>query len=181
MKSVGSVFGLLMGVEKDDTGAANTVRVAENLRILTLTLSYQIAELNYDRLSAEAIRDPDGTVRIASLEMIAPEAHLVGVGRIGHRDGLTLSQQPLAVEATLAVKGALAAQMKAAGLLSARKDWLGYSELAAPLRFGGTLARIDRSAWHDLARGGSQPGGGEKIAGGASGRAAEALPPAAAR
>jgi hypothetical protein len=103
--------------------------------------------------------------------MTAPDEHVKGSGMITYVKGLSISEEPLSVELQLGVRDVLTKLLSTAGLLSTGKDSLGYSLLRDPVRFGGTLAHIDGSQWHDLlAKAAAQKPPAEKKDAGASAR-----------
>jgi hypothetical protein len=110
----------------------------------------QVAEIGYDKISVTAIRGSDRSIRLVDLEMTAPDVHLKGTGKIAYVKGLAVSEEPLDVELQLGVRDVLTKKLATAGLLSPAKDALGYSLLNKPVRFTGTLDRVDASQWHDL-------------------------------
>jgi hypothetical protein len=110
----------------------------------------QVAEIGYDKISVTAIRGSDRSIRLVDLEMTASDVHLKGTGKIAYVKGLAVSEEPLSVELQLGVRDVLTKQLATAGLLSPAKDALGYSLLNQPVRFAGTLDRVDSSQWHDL-------------------------------
>jgi hypothetical protein len=141
---VGSVLGI-KGRSLDP--AKNKVSKAADA---VISFTNQVSEIEYDKVAVTAVRGPDRTIRLVSLEMTAPDAHLKGTGQITYAKGLPVSQEPLSVEMRLGVRDVSAKLLKSVGLLSADKDELGYPLLSQPVRFAGSLARIDDKAWHDL-------------------------------
>jgi hypothetical protein len=61
-----------------------------------------------------------------------------------------LRAQPLSVDLELWGRGGVAKLLSAAGLLSDRKDALGYTALNQAVHLGGTPEKIDKQQWHDL-------------------------------
>jgi hypothetical protein len=115
-----------------------------------INFTNQVAEIGYDRIAVTAIRGSDRSIRLAKLEMTSPDAHLKGTGTISYVRGVPVSMEPLSVELQLGVHDQLATLLSTVGLLSPGKDELGFSLLREPVRFGGTLDRIDDKPWHDL-------------------------------
>jgi hypothetical protein len=131
-----------------------------------INFTNQVAEIGYDKITVTAVRGADRTIRLSNLEMTASDEHLSGSGVITYVKGLPISEEPLSVELKLGVHDVLIKLLATAGLLSNEKDSLGYSLLRDPIRFGGTLARIDDGQWHDLlARAATQKPPGDKKAG----------------
>jgi hypothetical protein len=130
-----------------------------------LDFADQLSEFNYDQFTITARRGYDRSLHLVKWEVIADNEHLVGTGAITYVEGLPLSQQPLSLDFHLGTRGGIADLMATAGLLSQQKDSLGYALLNQPIHFGGTLERIDASAWHDLlARAATQKPAGTKSA-----------------
>ena len=115
-----------------------------------LNFTNQVSEIGFDKVTVTAVRGPDRTIRLADLEMIAPDEHLKGTGQITYARGLTVSQEPLTLALRLGVKDVAAKLLSSVGLLSKEKDALGYPLLGQPVRFGGSLVHIDDKEWHDL-------------------------------
>jgi len=82
--------------------------------------------------------------------MTAPDERLTGSGQITFVKGLSLRAQPFSVDLQFWAHGGIAKLLSSAGLLSTRKDELGYALLNQPIHLGGTLEHIDKSRWHDL-------------------------------
>jgi hypothetical protein len=145
---VGSAVGSLFGAERaTDKAGANPV--SSNAEAV-LDFTYAVAEIGYDGITVTAVREPDGSFQLTDLTLTAPEVRLNGSGRIGYAKGLALRDRPLRLDLALGVRGDTAGLLLKAGLLSTDKDGLGYSMLAAPLHFGGSLGNFDASQWHDL-------------------------------
>lgn len=145
----GSVSGVgrLFSVDKRrSSGDRSLTKTAQAV----LNFSYDVAELGYSQARVTAICDADGTWRLADIAMTTPDLVLTGTGRLGVVPGLALEEQPLKAEVQIGLRGPLAARLVETGLLSARKDGEGYTALCSPVRFGGTMKRLDGKGWHDL-------------------------------
>lgn len=157
------LVGVLFGVKKD-FGGEGGVAVNKTAQAV-LDFADQLSEFNYDQFTITARRGYDRSLHLVKWEVIADNEHLVGTGAITYVEGLPLSQQPLSLDFHLGTRGGIADLMATAGLLSQQKDSLGYALLNQPIHFGGTLERIDASAWHDLlARAATQKPAGTKSA-----------------
>jgi hypothetical protein len=145
---VGNFVGSILGIKGHtiDPGKNKIAKTADAV----INFTNQVGEIGYDKITITAIRGSDRTIRLANLEMTAPDEHLKGSGQITYVKGLPISAEPLSVEFQLGVRDVLIKLLKTAGLLSPEKDSLGYSLLARPVRFGGTLAHVDDKQWHDL-------------------------------
>ncbi len=145
---VGNFVGSMLGIKGHSIDPAKN-KVGK-IPEAVINISNQVAEIGYDKIAVTAIRGSDRTIRLSNLEMTAPDEHLSGSGVITYVKGVALSGEPLSVELRLGVRDVLANLAATSGLLSPAKDSLGYSLLSDPIRFGGTLAHIDDSQWHDL-------------------------------
>ena len=144
--SVGSAVSALFGHK---TGPGNVKLSAKTNAVLNF--SYDVAEIGFDQFSATALRDGDGAVEIRDISIHGSHAHLTGSGRI--EAGPTtagFAERPLSLTLTLAVDGISAQRLAAAGLLAPAKDPAGFAVLREPIHIGGTLHRIDNTAWRDL-------------------------------
>jgi len=149
VKTAGSfLVGVVFGVKKDFSNAG-TNKVSKTTEAV-LNFADQVSEFNYDQIAVTAIRGYDRTLHLVKMEMTAADEHLTGSGQITYVEGLPLSAQPLHVDLQLGVRNGMADLLSTSGLLSSHKDELGYTLLNQPIRFGGTLAHIDPSAWRDL-------------------------------
>ena len=166
LDTVGSVVGTVFGVKKGSLGSGKSTLSKNTDAVLNFT--YQVAEIGYDQVSVTAIRGSDGNIRLADVEMTAPDEHLKGSGLIGHVKGQPLFKQPLTLELRLGTRGKVSDLLATAGLLSPEKDALGYALLEQPIRFGGTLEHIDGSQWNEmLVRAATRkPDAGKKAQGG---------------
>jgi hypothetical protein len=115
-----------------------------------LEFTTEITEIGYDQFHLTARRDPDGTLRLEDIAVTSPDSRLTGTGRIDYVAGRPLRARPLHLDLQFGAKAQLAELLAHAALLTGRKDELGYSLLAQPVIFGGTLAQVDVTAWHDL-------------------------------
>jgi hypothetical protein len=149
LDTVGNFVGnVLLGIKGHSIDPSkNKVNKREEA---VLNFTNQVAEIEYDKVAVTAVRGPDRTIRLVSLEMTAPDEHLRGTGQITYARGLPFSQEPLSVELSLGVRDVAAKLLSSVGLLSPDKDELGYPLLNQPIRFAGSLAHIDDKAWHDL-------------------------------
>jgi hypothetical protein len=148
LATVGSVVGAAVGTKRNvlDTGKTTLSPATEAI----LDLTYQVAEIGYDSADITAVEGTDGVIHLVKLEMVSPEVRLQGTGRIGGESGIPLAEQALGVDLRLGAQGKTADLLAKAGLLSARKDELGYSIFAQAIHIGGTLAHVDAGEWNDL-------------------------------
>lgn len=148
LATVGSVVGAAVGTRRNVLDSGRTKLSPETEAALDLT--YEVAEIGYDSLTISAFQGSDGVIHLAGMDMVSPEVRLEGTGRIAGARGLALSDQALSADLQLGAKGKAAELLGKAGLLSSRKDDLGYSELSQGVHFGGTLAHLDTGPWSDL-------------------------------
>ena len=144
----GALVGALFGIRKGaiDTGMNPLSQATQAV----LDFSYQTPEIRYDHCTLTATRTADGPLRLTAIAITAPNEHLTGTGEIGNLPGRPLRAQPLSLDLTLGFKGRSAQLLTTARLLSAEKNEQGYAVLRQPIRFGGSLEKIDSSAWRDL-------------------------------
>ncbi len=145
----GSVSGVgrLFSVDKRrSSGDRSLPKTAQ----LVLNFSYDVAELGYSQARVTAVREADRTWRLTDIAVTTPDLILTGTGRLGAVPDLPLEEQPLEADLQVGLRGPLAARLAETGLLSARKDGEGYILLVSPVRFGGTMKRLDGKGWHDL-------------------------------
>jgi hypothetical protein len=142
--TVGSIFG--SKPKERDTGSNPVNKNAESI----LDFTYAASEIGYDDLTVTAMLGADRTIHLTNLAITAPEERVTGSGEINYVEGLPLRQRPLSLDLVLSVRGDTGNLLSNAGLLSETKDDLGYKALVQPLHFGGTLAHLDASQWHEL-------------------------------
>ncbi len=144
----GALVGALFGIRKGaiDPGMNPLSQATQAV----LDFSYQTPEIRYDHCTLTATRTADGPLRLTDIAITTPNEHLTGTGEIGNLPGRPLRAQPLSLDLTLGFKGRSAQLLTTAGLLSAEKNEQGYAVLRQPIRFGGSLEKIDPSAWRDL-------------------------------
>jgi hypothetical protein len=163
--SVGSAVGNFLEIKPkaDGIGGKNYVSpVAEAVMVFTT----EVAEIGYDHADVTAVRGADQRVRITAFNLTSADEHLTGTGEISPLPGRPLSARPLVFDLQFGARGQLAELLAKAGLMSTRKDALGYGLLVQPVRLGGTLQQIDVTAWHDLlAQAATRPGPGAKKGG----------------
>lgn len=149
LDTVGNFVGsVLLGIKGHSIDPSKN-KVSKSAEAV-LSFTNQVSEIEYDRVAVTAVRGPDRTIRLVSLEMTAPDEHLKGTGQIAYAKGLPVSQEPLSVELRLGVRDVAAKLLTQVGLLSTGKDELGFPLLNQPVRFGGSLSHIDDKQWHDL-------------------------------
>jgi len=142
---VGSLVGKLFAL-KSEPREKKVSKTVENV----LDLSSQLAEIEYESCTLTVVRSPDGAIRLAALEVVAPDTRLTGTGEIAGGKGPAYFAQPLKLDLTVGARGHTAEMFGKAGLLSAKKDGQGYSNLNQTLHFGGSLEHLDQTMWHDL-------------------------------
>jgi hypothetical protein len=142
---VGSLFGKLLAI-KEVPKEKKVSKAVESV----LDLSSVLAEIEYDSCTLTVVRSPDGGIRLTAIEITAPDSRLTGSGEIAGGHGAGYFAQPLKLDLTLGVRGRTGEMAEKTGLLSQQKDRLGYSLLASPLHFTGSLERLDQTMWHDL-------------------------------
>jgi hypothetical protein len=162
--TVGHAVGSVFGIRKESIGSAGSPLSKSADAVLNFT--YQVSEIGCDEITVRATRGTDGTVRLADIEMTSPDEHLKGSGQITYVKGVPLFKQPLRLELEFGARGKVAELLSTAGLLSSRKDSLGYAMLNEPILFGGTLEYIDESRWYELLVKAAtrKPSGGKKPA-----------------
>lgn len=145
--SVGHAVGSFLEMKRTANADKNPISPSAEA---VLDFTTEIAEIGYDQIRVTARRDARGTLQLSDLALTAPDARLTGSGRIDAAAGSPIWSRPLSLDLQFGARDQTAELLAHAGLLSGRKDDLGYSLLAEPVHFGGTLAQIDIRAWHDL-------------------------------
>ncbi len=148
LATVGSVVGSVMGARRNVLDSGKTKLSPTTEAVLDLT--YQVAEIGYDSVKITAFKASDGVIRIAEIDMVSPEVRLRGTGQIAAAKGIALADQAIALDLQLGAQGKTEELLKKAGLLTGRKDELGYSAFGQNVHLGGTLAQIDASQWNAL-------------------------------
>jgi hypothetical protein len=159
LRNVGSLVGSLFGVERHDDESGEN-RLAKNTEAV-LDFANVIGEIGYDQLEASAALAPDGSLVFDTVAVNSPSVRLTGSGRIGFETGAPIAARPLTLEFELGARGDVARLLADAGLLSARKDGLGYAVMSGRVRLAGSLEKIDDSDWRALLVGAAtrKPGG----------------------
>ncbi len=143
---VGSAVGTFFGVENAGSGRKSVGPALQSaIDVINAT-----SEIGFDQCDVTVVRGADHTIRLVDLVMTAGDVRVTGSGQITYVKGRPLRARPLRVDLQLGVRGQVAKLFSAAGLLSTRKDDLGYTMLSQPIVLGGTLAHIDGSQWHNL-------------------------------
>jgi hypothetical protein len=143
---VGSAVGAFFGVEGAGSGRKSVSPTTQAvIDVVNVT-----SEIGFDECKLTAVREADRTIRLIDIAMTAGDERVTGSGQITYVKGLSLRAQPLSVDLQFGARGQIAKLLSAAGLLSAKKDDLGYTLLNQPIVLGGTLEHIDKSRWHDL-------------------------------
>lgn len=108
------------------------------------TFAKLISPIRYDQLSVTISRDDTLDTELKDFTLIAPEIRLGGIGRITEVEGISLLNQPMAMDFRLRARGHLAEALKVAGILNAKKpDDLGYLPCTLPIQIGGSIAHPD--------------------------------------
>ena len=139
---VGSFFGL-----KNEIGDRNKVSKGAQA---VMDFTYNVSEFGFDQARVVASRGSDQVIDLVEMSLVGPDERLDGTGRIGYAKGVALSDRPLSADLHIWVKGKLAELLSASGLLSAKKDAKGFTQLSQTVHFGGTISHVDQTAWHDL-------------------------------
>jgi hypothetical protein len=146
MGRIGSAVGSFFGVEGAGWGRKSVSPVIQ----AAIDVINATSEIGFDQFTVTAVRGADHTIRLVDLAMIAGDERVTGSGQITYVQGLPLHARPLRVDLQFGARGQIAKLFSAAGLLSTRKDDLGYTLLSQPIVFGGTLEHIDNRQWHEL-------------------------------
>jgi hypothetical protein len=162
LATVGSVVGSVMGARRNVLDSGKTKLSPTTEAVLDLT--YQIEEIGYDSVKITAFKASDGVIRLVEIEMVSPEVRLRGTGQIAAARGIALADRALSLDLQLGAQGKTAELLKKAGLLTDRKDELGYSVFSQTIHLGGTLAQIDASQWNAvlIKAATPKPAGGKK-------------------
>jgi hypothetical protein len=143
---VGTKIGAFMGI-KGQLGGKNPVSdTAQNI----LEVTYDLGEIGFDQCSLTAVCQPDGSIDLKDIKIVAPDEAFAGSGRIAADPKLPLNRRPLVLDWQIGFRGHVAELMAKGKLLTYQKDQPGYSKIAADLHTGGTLASPVMADWHDL-------------------------------
>ena len=146
--SVGYVVGSFFGLKGDSVSSGKNPISKNGEAVINFT--YQVGEIGFDKMTVTAIRDSDGTIHLADIEMTAPDELLKGSGQITQVKGLPFFKEPLSVDVQLSIRGKAAELLATAGLLPPQKDSRAFAALDSYIHFGGTLEQIDASKWREL-------------------------------
>ena len=144
---VGSGVGRFFGA--DDAGGSGRKSVSPAAQAVIDVIN-ELSEIGVDQAALTAVRGSDGAIRISDIAVTAGDVRFTGQGQIGCVGGSPLRAQPLSVDLELWGRGGVAKLLSAAGLLSDRKDALGYTALNQAVHLGGTPEKIDKQEWHEL-------------------------------
>lgn len=144
---VGSGVGRFFGA--DDTAGSGRKSVSPAAQAVINVIN-ALSEIGVDQATLTAVRGADGAIRISDIAVNAGDVRFTGHGQIGRVGESPLRAQPLSLDLELWGRGRVAKLLSAAGLLSDRKDALGYTALNQAVHLGGTAEKIDNRQWHDL-------------------------------
>ena len=144
---VGTAVGSFFGV--DDQGKSNRRTVSPAAQAVIDVINV-LSEIGVDQATLTAVRGSDGAIRVSDIAVTAGDVRFTGHGQIGHVGESPLRAQPLSLDLELWGRGGIGKLLLAAGLLSDRKDALGYTALNQAVHLGGTAEKIDRQQWHEL-------------------------------
>ena len=147
LSRMGSGVGRFFGADVEGGSARKSVNPAAQAVIDVINA---LSEIGVDQATLTAVRGSDGAIRISDIAVTAGDVRFTGQGQIGHVEGSPLRAQPLSLDLELWGRGGVARLLSAAGLLSDRKDALGYTALKQAVHLGGTAEKIDKQQWHDL-------------------------------
>ena len=148
LDTVGSAVGAFFGHRGESLNSGKNP-VSKNAEAV-LSFINEVSEIGCDQVTVNAVRGSDGTVRLIGIEVTARDVHIKGTGSVGYVKGAPLFKEPLSADLQFGARGRAADLLSKAGLLSSRKDELGYSLLSEPVHLGGTLDHIDIGQWHQL-------------------------------
>jgi hypothetical protein len=148
LDTVGSAVGAFFGHHEDFMNAGKNT-LSKNAEAV-MSFTNEVAEIGCDTITVDAVRGGDGAVRLVAIEVKAHDEHITGTGKISYERGTPLFREPLSIDLQFGARGRAAELLTKAGLLSPRKDALGYSLIGEPIHLGGTLERIDTGPWHQL-------------------------------
>jgi hypothetical protein len=143
---VGTKIGSFIGI-KGQLGGKNPVTdTAQNI----LEVTYDVAEIGFDQCSLTAVCQPDGSIDLKDIKLVAPDETLAGSGRVAADPKLPLNRRPLVLDWQIGFRGHVAELMAKGQLLTYQKDQPGYSTIASELHTSGTFANPVMADWHDL-------------------------------
>ncbi|HLP06768.1 MAG TPA: hypothetical protein VK178_01280 [Opitutaceae bacterium] len=144
-----SAVASLFGVKGDsiDSGQKSVGKAAAATR----SFNYELSAITYERGTIGAVHEPDGSIRIESIELSAPDLRLTGSGELAAApDANSFVQQPLRASLRLGARGRLGEYLAASGLGDTNSDVDGFRLVSAPIELGGTLAQVDTSRWREV-------------------------------
>jgi len=141
---VGKIFGAKNGsvVSGENHVSAATEAVLDS--------TYELKEIGYDQFAFKAIWEPGRAIHFADIALTSAQEKLTGSGQVSYAKDRPLQTWPLRLELQLGVRGHVGDLFAKAGLLSTHKDEAGYTALGQSITFGGTLERVDDSAWRRI-------------------------------
>ncbi len=142
--AIGGLIGGIIGYTQEKPGLVALSRLASAMRVLP-----------YDHVSLKSHRKADDDLIIEPIEIVGPEIHLSGNGRIKYRADLPLLEQEMVINCRLGVRGEMARNLFVLDLLGEGKDERGYWIFYKPFEIRGTLSAPDtRPFWGILANAG---------------------------
>ena len=125
-------FNTLTGRSTEAEIAGRSQAVAELVRGLHA--------VSFDQFTLRAVRAGHEGWQVREVALIAPETRLLGDGTVGSEGG---AAAPLALALQWRTRGRPAELLRYLGVLEEKRDTLGYTGCAIPVRVTGTLGRRD--------------------------------------
>lgn len=142
-----TAFTSLLGVRSNsiDRGDKNVPKTTAAV----FNLTYEVAELGYQKATINAVHAPDGSIRLAELSAVGADYRLTGSGRIEAAAGEPLVRRPLRLTLALTGRNRLGELLLTSGLGAATPEDDGFRRLVPAIELSGSLAALDSSRWHD--------------------------------
>ncbi len=115
-------------------GAADAAELAQLLK-----------DMPFDSITLQAERVADGTISVKSLDLLSPELHLTGNGRVDMRPGVAIEKSPLSLQMQLAGKNRVASALDKLHQLDGKKDSKDFYLMHTPFTLSGTVEKPDSS------------------------------------
>jgi hypothetical protein len=136
-----NTLGSLTGLGKGNADLERARAIADTVG--------RLVEIDFDQLNLNLAWRPGRALAVNDFSLISPDLRLTGAGSLGAEKGVRLARQMLDLTLNMAVRGDLAADLRAVHRLKNEADPLGYTPLLEAFKVDGTLLQI---GWTSLTK-----------------------------
>jgi hypothetical protein len=129
-----NTLGSLTGLGKGNADLERARAVADTVG--------RLLEIKFDQLNINAAWRPGQDISVTDFGLISPDLRLTGAGSLGNAKNVRFARQLINLDLNMAVRGDLAADLRALNRLKPEADALGYTPFVEAFKVDGSLLQL---------------------------------------